>query len=477
MNNQSKIPLYQALVNHLCQNPISFHVPGHKYGQVFSTTDKEVFQSFLKFDVTELSGLDDLHSPEGAILEAERLLAELYQVQKSSFLVNGSTVGNLAMIMTACREDSTVLVQRNCHKSVLNAIKLAKARPVFLEPEYDKEWKVAAGVRLETVKQALHIYPDAEAIILTYPNYYGMIYDLQAIINQAHLHKIPVLVDEAHGPHFILGGPFPISAVKMGADVVVQSAHKTLPAMTMGSYLHVNSGLVDQKKLADYLQMLQSSSPSYPIMASLDLARYYLADYKQEDIQYTLTKVNQFKKKLSTIPGIKVLEDPKSDPLKVTIQSTSDASGFELQKRLESTGIYTELADPHNVLFIIPLLKDQQSYPFEEAVLKITSAFKGLTSDKEKEEFYHNDKKISELAIPYKEMSKYEEKAVLIKEAVGQVCAEMVIPYPPGIPLLLTGERITAEKIDNLEKLISHGARFQGGSLLEAGLIKVFLEV
>lgn len=475
MNKQLKIPLYQALVEHASKNPISFHVPGHKYGSVFGQNSK-VFQGILQIDATELTGLDDLHSPEGAIFEAEALLAELYQVKKSFFLVNGSTVGNLAMIMAACTEDEIVLVQRNCHKSVLNALRLAKVKPVFLEPEFDQGWKVATGVSLETVKEAITRYSDVKAIILTYPNYYGMVYDLQSIINEAHVRGIPVLVDEAHGPHFIIGDPFPLSAIQMGADIVVQSAHKTLPAMTMGSFLHFNSLIVKVELLRDYLQMFQSSSPSYPIMTSLDIARNYLATYESEDIQLLMSEINQFKEELAKIPSIRLLDYPQNlgDPLKVTIQSACGLSGFELQKRFEARGIFTELADPFNVLLILPLLKAKQDYPFTESAVRIKEVLKGLFFQKLTEEFQMDEQKISELVIPYKAMSNYKEKNVLISEGINQICAETIIPYPPGIPLLLRGERITKEKVKHLNRLIESGARFQGGTVLEEGFIKVF---
>jgi arginine/lysine/ornithine decarboxylase len=235
MNKQTRIPLYEALIHYKNTNEISFHVPGHKSGVVLNQQSQNIFKELLKIDATEISGLDDLHSPEGVIKEAEELLAALYQVKKSFFLVNGSTVGNLAMILSVCEKDDVILVQRNCHKSVLNAIKLAKARPVFLEPEYNSEWKTSTGVAEKIVEKAISLYPNAKAVVLTYPNYYGMVYDLKSIIDLAHLKNIPVLVDEAHGPHFIIGEPFPASAIQLGADMVVHSAHKTLPAMTMGS--------------------------------------------------------------------------------------------------------------------------------------------------------------------------------------------------------------------------------------------------
>ncbi|WHY67157.1 aminotransferase class I/II-fold pyridoxal phosphate-dependent enzyme [Neobacillus sp. SuZ13] len=476
MNNQSKIPLYDALIQHINKRPVSFHVPGHKYGEVLQPEAHRYFQKILKIDATELSGLDDLHSPEGAILEAESLLANLYHTRKSYFLVNGSTVGNLAMIMAACEEGAKVLVQRNCHKSILNGLSLAKADPIFVEPEFNHEWKIPSGIGLETVKESIKLYPDAKALILTYPNYYGLGYALQEIINEAHRHNIPVLVDEAHGPHLILGAPFPPSALQLGADIVVQSAHKILPAMTMGSYLHISSDLINRKKLEEYLAMFQSSSPSYPIMASLDLARNYLGEYTQEDVTFLLTGIRRFRDELANIPAIKVLEYPNDngDPLKITIQSRCHLSGFELQRRLEESAIFTELADPNNLLFILPLLKDGQSFPFEETLLKIKKALAGLSVHTAHEIVETASQKISSLAIPFKEMENLEIKELPISIALGEVCAETIIPYPPGIPLLLKGERITIDKLSQLSRLIQTGARFQGGALLKDGCIKIF---
>ncbi|MBM7655778.1 aminotransferase class I/II-fold pyridoxal phosphate-dependent enzyme [Neobacillus cucumis] len=477
MRNQLQTPLYNALREHNGKNPVSFHVPGHKYGLLTPYNQDVFFSGVLKIDATELEGLDDLHSPEGPIKEAEELLSQLYQTNKSFFLVNGSTVGNLAMIMAACREDATILVQRNCHKSVLNALKLAKAVPVFLEPEVNQEWKVAAGISMDTIQQAIYRYPDAKAIILTYPNYYGMVYELKKIIDFAHHKQIPVLVDEAHGAHFTIGDPFPVSALQLGADVVVHSAHKTLPAMTMGSFIHINSNLVNWEMIKDYLGIFQSSSPSYPIMASLDVARHYLAAYENNDLKYLLSEINSFKEALTQIETIKVLTFPgnQGDVLKITIQSKCGLSGFELQKKFESYGIYTELADPLNVLLILPLLKKGQFYPLGETAEKIKRALNGLPICEMKKTFLTGDERISELAVRFSEMDKLRLMEVEIEQASGLVSGETITPYPPGIPLLFKGEKITDEKLYRLKTLLQTGARFQGtSSRLRGGYIMVF---
>ncbi|WP_042354608.1 aminotransferase class I/II-fold pyridoxal phosphate-dependent enzyme [Bacillus rubiinfantis] len=479
MDAQSRLPIVQALMGHAEANPISFHVPGHKYGQIF-TSHKEYFKQLLKLDVTELSGLDDLHAAEGVILEAETLLTEVFQVQKSYFMINGSTVGNLSMIMAACTEGDTVLVQRNCHKSVLHALRLAKANPIFLEPEYNPEWKVAEGIGVSTVNRAISLYPEAKAIILTYPNYYGMVYDLQGIIDEAHDFHIPVLVDEAHGAHFIVGSPFPTSAVKMGADIVVQSAHKTLPAMTMGAFLHFNSKLLFLDRVKYYLEIFQSSSPSYPIMASLDVARFYLATYNYQDRLFLQEKIQQFKNLLVSIPQIKVLDYPEpigGDLLKVTIQSCCSLNGYELQKQLEAEAIYTELADPENVLLVLPLLKTDQEFPLETAAAKIKLRLAAFPTVEKNQEYTNISNGVSSLALDYKTMSILPSREIHIKEAAGEICAEQITPYPPGIPLLLEGELITEGKLHQLRNLLVSGAKFQGGTALKQGRLKVFYNI
>ncbi|WP_041580201.1 aminotransferase class I/II-fold pyridoxal phosphate-dependent enzyme [Bacillus sp. 1NLA3E] len=477
---QLRTPLYEKLIFHKEAIPISLHVPGHKNGAVFPFEGAVSFKELLKLDVTELTGLDDLHSPEGVIRESEQLLAGLFGVCRSFFLVNGSTVGNLAMIMAALDEEDTVLVQRNCHKSILNGLQLVNADPVFISPEFDEDWQVAGGLSFEAVQAAIKKYPNAKALIVTYPNYYGMVYELGRIIRLAHGHNIPVLVDEAHGAHFIAGEPFPSSAVTFGADVVIQSAHKTLPAMTMGSFLHFNSKLIALNDIEKYLHILQSSSPSYPIMASLDIARCYLSSINKNDLVYLQEQINIFKIHLSNLSGIKVLSYPNNqgDLLKITIQSTNSLSGFNLQKILEGQGIFAELADPFNLLFIIPLLKEGMEYPFNEVIVRMKTALSDNavpTKEMEKELVPYQKKDLAKLSLNYKEMKKRNNKRVPLLEAIGAISAEMIIPYPPGIPLLFPGEMIMEADIHHIQWLLEKGTRFQGGEILRQGFISIFI--
>ncbi|MGW5983547.1 aminotransferase class I/II-fold pyridoxal phosphate-dependent enzyme [Bacillus mycoides] len=460
--NQNRMPLYEALIEFKERRLLSFHVPGHKNGLNFPQKASGGFKDILSIDVTELTGLDDLHSPFECIDEAQQLLAEVYGVHKSYFLINGSTVGNLAMILSCCGEHDIVLVQRNCHKSIINGLKLAGANPVFLNPWIDEVHNVPVGVRDEVIKEAITKYPNAKALILTHPNYYGMGIDLEASIAYAHAHKIPVLVDEAHGAHFCIGDPFPKSALVYGADIVVHSAHKTLPAMTMGSYLHINSRLVSEEKVSSYLSMLQSSSPSYPIMASLDIARFAIAVIKEEGHDEIVEFLRRFKEGLRSIPQISILQYPSQDELKVTVQTRCQLSGYELQSVFEKVGIYTEMADPYNVLLILPLQVNEGYMKAIEIIRLAMQQYK--VKDKTASIRYTYKGEISPLPYTYKQLERYETKLVSIEEAVGMIAAEMVIPYPPGIPLIMYGERITQEHTKQITHLEKTGARFQGST-------------
>ncbi|MED1048349.1 aminotransferase class I/II-fold pyridoxal phosphate-dependent enzyme [Bacillus mycoides] len=460
--NQNRMPLYEALMEFKERRLLSFHVPGHKNGLNFPQKASGGFKDILSIDVTELTGLDDLHSPFECIDEAQQLLAEVYGVHKSYFLINGSTVGNLAMILSCCGEHDIVLVQRNCHKSIINGLKLAGANPVFLNPWIDEVHNVPVGVHDEIIKEAITKYSNAKALILTHPNYYGMGIDLEASIAYAHSHKIPVLVDEAHGAHFCIGDPFPKSALVYGADIVVHSAHKTLPAMTMGSYLHINSRLVSEEKVSSYLSMLQSSSPSYPIMASLDIARFAIAVIKEEGHDEIVEFLRRFKEGLRSIPQIAILQYPSQDELKVTVQTRCQLSGYELQSVFEKVGIYTEMADPYNVLFILPLQVNEGYMKAIEIIRLAMQQYK--VKDKTASIRYTYKGEISPLPYTYKQLERYETKLVSIEEAVGMIAAEMVIPYPPGIPLIMYGERITQEHTKQITHLEKTGARFQGST-------------
>ncbi|MBO1515100.1 aminotransferase class I/II-fold pyridoxal phosphate-dependent enzyme [Metabacillus bambusae] len=475
-------PLFTALMQHTKRNPLSLHVPGHKNGTIFMNQAEQIYRGILPFDVTELTGLDDLHHPKEAIAKAQQLTATLYGVQNTYFLVNGSTVGNLAMILASSSKNDEVLVQRNSHKSIINGIQLAGASPIFLSPKVDNEYQVPSYVEIETIKEAIRRYPKAKALILTNPNYYGLTIDLTAIIQLAHKHRIPVLVDEAHGAHFIAGNEFPTSAIESGADIVVHSAHKTLPAMTMGSFLHFNSKLIDKEKLDFYLSVLQSSSPSYPIMASLDLARAYLKGIKEDKKQgEILQAIESVKQQIHSIDEIDIVRSTdklvRTDPLKVTIRSTNGLTGFELQDYFESQNIFAELADPTNLLFILPLANTIVRI---DELEKIKGKFPNPSHSTFNRQLVHSkisqSNSIQPLEKPYSYLNECERKLVAFDEAIGYYSAESIIPYPPGIPFIMIGETITTILIEQLTELIKSGVSIQGDRNIQQGKLAIFMK-
>lgn len=456
------------------QQNISFHVPGHKHGKLSHLP--QAFKDVMGYDVTELSGLDDLHHPEEMILEAENLLADTYGTMKSFFLVNGSTVGNLAMIYATCKKDDTIIVQRNAHKSIFHAIELVGATPVYVSPMWDERTLTATYISYEHLKEALDQHPAAKAVVLTYPTYYGMASkEIQQQIAYCHAKGIPVLVDEAHGAHFSACTSFPPSALTFGADVVVQSAHKTLPAMTMASFMHVNSELVAVDKVNRYLRMLQSSSPSYVLLASLDDARYYVQTYMESDGVYIIEKKAKWVEALRAIGSLKVIE--VDDPLKLLLR-VNGYSGFQLQVALEAQNIYAELADAHQVLFVLPLLKQGNTYPFADIRVRIKDAVIALLST-EKDTILTATQMTYNFPVIIKPMLTFEDIVVKDKEwlpymrTMGRIAASMITPYPPGIPLLVPGEKITVAKLSQLEELLAIGASFQGHHRLEERMIEV----
>lgn len=458
---EMKRPLVQRLIEFNEQQPISFHVPGHKHGAISGLP--KAIRNMLPFDMTEVNGLDDLHQPEEVIKEAQEELQKLYQSDASYFLVNGSTVGNLAMIYATCHAGDEVLVQRNAHKSVFNGLELVGAKSILLSPEWDEYSKTATFVALETVQKGLELYPNAKAVILTSPTYYGIVDEnLENLIGYCHQKNIPVLVDEAHGAHFITHPLFPKSALDCGADVVVHSAHKTLPAMTMASYLHVKSSLVSNKKVNKYLRMLQSSSPSYVLMASLDDARAYAASYEDVDYEVLQRERQDLIDHLHTHDGLIVKE--VDDSLKLLLRAEG-YSGFQLLRALEEFNIYVELADPYQVLLVLPLIKLRDSYSFSEMMPKFGQALHWLKEMEQEDSsivMLPNQNLVTELVYHPEQLEEFRAEWVDFINAIDKVAAETIIPYPPGIPLMIAGERISKEAIENLKALIEMKARFHG---------------
>lgn len=502
--DQNNAPLYEALRERRLSGETGFHVPGHKFGASLTEEERICFGSIMEIDYTEIEGLDDLHHPEGIIAEAQRLAAECFGAARSFFLVGGSTVGNLAVLGALCGRGEVMLVQRNAHKSVIHGLMLAGARAVFMEPETDAATGLAGCVALETVQEAIRRYPEAKGVFLTNPSYYGMGRDLGAYAAAAHEWGMPLLVDEAHGAHFGFHEQVPPSALSCGADAVIQSTHKMLSAMTMGAMLHVQGDLVDADRIAGWLGMLQSSSPSYPLMASLDLARRRVAQEGERLLGQALQGLDRLRGTLAPNSASAHLYEAEllltagqaydyMDPFKLLLfDPLRKRTGFQLQRELAAAGIIAEMADERYVVLACSLATRQADLDRLEQVgrqlgtaLLPSPAAKpdqkaGTTADKSVDSpplitmtIQDTSAGFGKISLPVvMELEQAQPgtvELVPLREAIGRICAQSVIPYPPGIPLLFPGEQIGPEIIKRIESLALAGARFQDAGHEGAG--------
>lgn len=458
--NQLMTPLFTALQK--SRGTFSYHVPGHKNGSVYLEDTQEIFQQIMEIDKTEIAGLDDLHDPNSVIQEAQELLADLYGTEKSYFLVGGSTSGNIAMLLASVSRGDTVLVQRNSHQSVFYGLELAGAHPVFLDPDRDEGTGLALGIAAETLDAAFRNYPHAKAVLLTNPTYEGFGQLLTAHKRICDEYNALLLVDEAHGAHLLPLNEeaFPPSALAAGADLVVQSAHKTLPALTMAAWLHRGTLRVSDKKMQKALAMVQSSSPSYPLMASLDIARAYAA--QKNDWHRLSETIAAGRKKLQTKVAMlpEKIGNYRLDPLKISLLAGNQPEKTGLwQETMEQNGAYPELRSPAHLLLILSLNTD--------ITKKMLDRLISFFSAEKPEQLTHKVRKGSLQAVPmaasFEEINTKTWIEVPWKNAAGEIAAEAVIPYPPGIPLLIPGEQITEAHIQQYFYLRKQHVRVKGG--------------
>ncbi|MUG73357.1 aminotransferase class I/II-fold pyridoxal phosphate-dependent enzyme [Paenibacillus validus] len=487
--SERKRPLFEAMRTYDHLHTSRFHVPGHKGKAEAYEEAASYYGPILALDVTELPGTDDLHHPEAAILEAQRLAASCFGADETFFLVGGSTVGNQAAILAACRPGELLLVQRDAHKSVIHGLMLAGIKAVFITPRQDPASGLFTGLQRQDVEEALRRYPEAQGLLVTCPTYYGVGADLKPLADLLHAQDKLLLVDEAHGAHFGFHPELPLSALSAGADVVVQSTHKMLTAMTMGSMLHVQGDRINRKALRQALAMLQSSSPSYPIMGSLDLSRDWLQEQGFQAIDEGLKAINSLKLELQKNPRWRTVEpngtSRRCDPFKMVLEdSYGILSGFELKEQLERRGCYAEMADPERVVLAFGLTGQHQEAQRLLGALKDIEA--GLAASKgngraqpdigrHQSESYdcpeasnspHERQDLIGQPVSFTIESLHREEPdvshVPLERCEGRIAAEMIVPYPPGIPLLYPGEYIGKRVSAELRRLAAAGARFQG---------------
>jgi lysine decarboxylase len=292
--------IHDFLLGHAEKDAVSFHMPGHKGSRLYRRFGyQEFLNRIMDCDVTEIAGADNLFQTEGIIKKVQDRYAKLYDCKKSYILINGTSGGNIASILASVNKGKQLIMARNCHKSVFNALTLGGVRPVYAYPEMIEEYGISGAVSPVEIERLIRENPDAEAVIVTSPNYYGVCSDVKAIAEIAHRWGKVLIVDEAHGAHLHFSDALPPSAVQSGADIVVNSTHKTLASFTQSAALHFNTDLVDQYILEDKLQCIQSTSPSYILMASMDIAADILDKHRGELMEEWIGNLNSFYDRIS----------------------------------------------------------------------------------------------------------------------------------------------------------------------------------
>lgn len=449
-NKQDTVPILRAIETYVSGEPAYFRIPAHRFERGVSPVLADMLGSrVFRADLTEAEGLDDLHAASGAIAEAEKLAAQLWGSEECRFLVNGSTCGNEAMLLACLKPGDKVLLARNVHKSVLMGLILSGAIPVWMPPEVICEGNLDGPVTAETVRKCLSAEPDCRAVLVVSPTYYGVCSPLREIAAVCHAHGIPLLVDEAHGSHLYFLDEAPEGAVAAGADLVTQSLHKTGGSMTQSSLLHIQGKLVDRDRLRESLALVMSTSPSYVLMASLDGARHQLAMQGKELMRRAGALAEECRQKLCRIPGIDVVESASHDPLRIVFSAGRQGiSGTDLQEMLyRRSGISLEMSDPVYVVAVITWGNTGEDIDrLVCAVRKIAETESGGTGEQPAAVKPAEDtmRTIAPQVICSPREAWYAGKeSVPLEKSAGRVSAESVIPYPPGIPVLYPGERIT----------------------------------
>lgn len=457
-----KTPVFDALKNLVEENSVSFHMPGHK-GKNTLVNWGEYIPSI---DTTEVEGLDNLLEPRGIIQESQDLTAKVFGAKATYYGVNGSTGSNYVALATITKPGDKVLIQRNCHKSIYNALILNRLNPVYIYPNYNENFNVLTGLYPEDIEQILTEQPDIKAVVLTYPNYYGVCSDLTKIADIIHKHNKILMVDEAHGPHMGFSEKLPVSALKAGADIVIHSTHKTLPSFTQTSMIHVGTDRIDLNKLRDRYQLYTTTSPSYLFTASNEIAAAFMdSDEGREKLNWNVEKCEEVIKRLNAIDRVEVFTGDPSDEtiyskdLTKILISIDGIRGSQIKKRLKKEyNIRLEMSDYYYALIFATLMNEEEDYE------KLIAAIEDMAKKSEFEEInYVNINMPTPKIIKNPADAYYSKKMqVGLKEAIGRIAAAPIIPYPPGIPLIVPGEEFTKDIYDHILFLMDNGIEIVG---------------
>ncbi len=467
-----RAPIAEAMAAYAADGALAFHTPGHKQGRgAHELLRRLVTEEGLREEVSLMEELDDLHDPHGAIAEAERLAAELYGADAAYLMVNGTTGAIQTMVLAMAGPGDTVIVPRNAHRSVYGALVLAGARPIYLPPETDERLGIPLGVTAETVRRAIEAHPEAKGALLVNPTYYGMTTKLSEIAELLHAAGMVLAVDEAHGAHLAFSARLPLQAIDAGADLVAQSTHKLLGAMTQGSLLLAKGGRVPRERVREASSLLQTTSPNQLLMASIDIARLQMAEQGEELWGRAVELAERTRVRINEIDGLwcfdreyaKAAGVADLDPTKLTVQVTGlGLTGPQAEDILRHRyKVQCELSDARNVLFLLTYADGP-----EEAE-RLVEALAALAREHRREADLGP---LPSVALPPAaspvltplEAFFAEKERLPLAEAVGRIAAEEITFYPPGVPVLAPGDRVTEEALSYVRELQALGGRVLG---------------
>ncbi len=477
---QSKAPVLEAMEQHLQNRVVPFDVPGHKGGRGTKELTDFLGKSCLKADVNSMKPLDNLCHPVSVIKDAQDLAAEAFGAENAFFIVNGTTGSVQAMIMAACKAGEKIIMPRNVHRSAINALVVNGAVPVYVNPGTNKKLGIPLGMSVENVKKAIEENPDAKAVLINNPTYYGVCSDLRGIVKLAHEHGMLALVDEAHGTHFYFGEDMPVSGMAAGADMAAVSMHKTGGSLTQSSLLlcgkSMNAGYIRQ-----IINLTQTTSGSYLLISSLDIARKNLALNGREIFRKTVQYAEYAREEINKLGGYyafgKELCDGESfydfDPTKLSIHTRDiGLAGIEVYDILrDEYNIQIEFGDIGNVLAIISA--GDRALEIERLISSLYE-IKRLHS-KDKAGMFDHEYIDPQVIMPPQSAFYGEKKSVPITESSGYICGEFVMCYPPGIPILAPGEKITDDIISYILYAKEKGCMMTGTQDINIEYINVVI--
>lgn len=468
--DQKKTPLFDAVKKYVDDKVVQFHVPGHKQGRGIQELREYIGERALQMDANGMEDLDYANNPTGVIYEAEKLLAHAFGAQNAYFLVNGTTAGVQAMIMSACEPGDKILIPRNAHKSTIGGIILSGAMPVYIQPEINETLGIAMGITEESLKKAIKEHPHAKAVFLINPTYYGAASDLKSIVRIAHRHDMAVLVDEAHGAHMSFHDDFPLTGMEVGADMSAASTHKTAGSMTQSSVLLLRSNIIAPEKVKQVLNLTYTSSASYLLMCSLDIARKQLATIGSDLLEETLKLARWAREEINKIPrlyafGKELISTPGCydfDETKLGISVRGlGYTGYQMESKLRKEyNIQIELSDLYNILAIISI-GDRK-----EDLDALVNALKDIASKTDSAEIKKTVMipQSPKMIVSPRDAFYSPKKVVRLEESMGEIAGEMIMAYPPGIPVICMGERITKDIVDYIKILKDEKCELQGTS-------------